>query len=247
MIKHNISLIVSYRPDTKERVKNLDFFKDYYNRVIPNCEIITVETSDNIFNKCKLYNTGFKKANYNTICFIDSDIFISEKSLEVAYEQAQINQNIVIGYSGDAIYMTYKFKHNLKTGFTYNDLIKDIRPFNTFKVGQSTDMYLVGHTRSVGGCLIMNRKCFEDINGFNPNFKDWGYEDDEIVRRSHLLGKNVVRLGKSQETMLIHLPHHDVERDKSVHNFYKSNQLEYDKVCKMNYNDLQEYIKTWNL
>jgi len=247
MVDYNISLIVTYRPDTKERIKNLEFFRDYYTRVLPNCEIILMETTDTVFNKCKLYNKGFHRAKHNIVCFIDSDIFISEDSIATAYSHAQNSSNIVVGYSGDAIYMSYKFKNTLQNGFTYQDLIRDIQPFNTLRVGITTDMYWVGHTHSVGGCLMMNRECFKDINGFNPNFKNWGYEDDEIVRRSHQLGKNVIRLKKSQNNMLIHLPHIDNNEPKSNHSFYEQNRKIVEMVRGMSAAELADYTKTWTL
>ena len=107
-------------------------------------------------------------------------------------------------------------------------------------------MFEVGNLKAVGGCLVMSRDCFKDVNGFNPNFINWGYEDNEIVTRCHKLKKNVI-LANTKDPYLFHLPHHDVEGDKSVHDFYTNNQTEYMKVCEMNYNDLQKYIKTWKL
>jgi predicted glycosyltransferase involved in capsule biosynthesis len=251
MVKHKISLIVTFKPDTDERIKNLELFKDYYTRIMPNSEIIVQETTDDIFNKCKLYNAGVKKAKYNTICFIDSDIFVSEKSIEIAYKQSQLTENIVIGYSGDVVNMSYKFKEKIKEGFVYDDLVRDIKPFNSFKLYESTDMYQIVHTQSVGGCLMMTRDCFEDINGFNPNFRNWGYEDDEILARASGLGKNILRLNKSQDTILIHLPHldsdkhYDVPRDKHAH--YNHNRDIYFRVKSMKKDELQSYIATWKV
>ena len=106
------------------------------------------------------------------------------------------------------------------------------------------EMFEVGNLKAVGGCLVMSKDCFIDVNGFNPNFIDWGYEDNEIVTRCHKLKKNVI-FTNTKEPYLFHLPHHDIDEDKSIHDFYNNNQLEYKKVCEMTHNDLQEYIKTW--
>lgn len=245
-LPYNISLILAYKEDNAERAKNLELFKDYYSRMLPYSELIIEETNSDVFNKCELYNRGAAKARYNTLCFIDSDIFVSESSIELAFKHAQ-NDSVVIGYSGDAVYMSYKFKDTIEKGFTYSDLVKVVQPYNTLRVGIRTDMYWVGHTNSPGGCLMMTKECFKDIGGFNPNFKNWGYEDDEILCRSHLLKKNVIRLQKSQSNILIHLPHVQDGEDRSQHEYYESNH----QICKdvkgKTYDELKEYIATWNV
>lgn len=245
LLQYSISLIVAYKEDNSERKKNLELFKDYYSRLLPYSEIIIEETHNNVFNKCELYNKGFQKARYNTVCFIDSDIFVSPDAIMSAYKYAQDSNNVVIGYSGDAVYMTFEFKNNINKGFTYSDLIRVVQPYNTLVVGGSTDQYLVGNIQAVGGCLMMTKQCCRDINGFNPNFKNWGYEDDEIVRRSHQLKKNVVRLQKSQNNILIHLPHVLNNEDRSQHEYYEYNRNIINTIKKMSYDQLKEYIAGW--
>ena len=246
-LPYSISLILAYKEDNKERSKNLLLFKDYYTRLLPNSEIIIEESSDQIFNKCELYNRGFTRATNDVVCFIDSDIFVSGSAIKTAYKHALCTNNVVLGYSGDAIYMTYKFKSSLVNNFNYSDLVKDIQPFNTLRVGMRTDMYRVAHTQSPGGCLLMTKECFRDINGYNPNFKNWGYEDDEILLRSGKLGKNVIRLSKSQDNLLIHLPHVLDSADRSQHKFYSSNYNTIKRVKGMSNIEIKNYIQTWNL
>ena len=76
-----ISFIIAYKSDTVEREKNLEYCKRYYRQMIPNCEIIVQESSDETFNKCKLYNEGVGRATYDSLCFLDSDVFVSRESL----------------------------------------------------------------------------------------------------------------------------------------------------------------------
>jgi len=240
-----ISFIIAYKQDTEERAVNLAYCKKYYQRLIPGCEIIVKESSDSKFNKCLLYNQGALEAKHNVLCFLDSDVFVSESSIKKSIELADAN-NVVVSYNGTAIYLSYKSKHILTSDLTYQNML-DLLPKNyTPSRLEKNEMFEVGNLRAVGGCLVMSKDCFKDVNGFNPNFINWGYEDNEIVTRCHKLKKNVI-LANTKEPFLFHLPHHDVEEDKSMHDSYNNNQLEYEKVCEMNYNDLQEYIKTWKL
>ena len=240
-----ISFIIAYKQDTGERQLNLEYCKAYYKTLIPECEIIVKESTDDIFNKCKLYNLGAAEAKNNIICFLDSDVFVSECSIKKSIELASKN-NVVIGYNGVAIYLSYLSKQTLTKALTYDDLLtilpKNYKPTRLEK----NKMFEVGNLRAVGGCLIMTKDCFKDINGFNPNFIGWGYEDNEIIQRSHKLLKLVVMVN-TKRPYLFHLPHHNIEEDKSDHNFYNNNQLEYQKICKMDSNKIKQYIKTWKV
>lgn len=240
-----ISFIIAYKQDTKERAINLEYCKKYYQRLIPECEILIKESADENFNKCELYNKGALEAKYDTLCFLDSDVFVSKYSLQKSIELADTN-NVIIGYNGVAIYLSYKAKHSLASDLVYQDMLDILPPNYVPSRLEKNEMFEVGNLKAVGGCLIMSKECFTDVNGFNPNFVDWGYEDNEIVTRCHKLRKNVI-LTNTKNPYLFHLPHHDVEEDKSAHNFYTNNQTEYMKVCKMDYNSLQKYIKTWKL
>lgn len=240
-----ISFIIAYKRDTEEREVNLAYCKKYYQRLIPDCEIIVKESSDSKFNKCRLYNKGALEAKHNVLCFLDSDVFVSESSIKKSIELADAN-NVIISYNGTAIYLSYKSKHTLTSDLTYQSMLNLLPENYTPSRLEKNEMFEVGNLRAVGGCLVMSKDCFKDVNGFNPNFINWGYEDNEIVTRCHKLKKNVI-LANTKEPFLFHLPHHDVEEDKSIHDSYNDNQLEYKKVCAMNYNELQEYIKTWKL
>jgi len=240
-----ITFIIAYKQDTEERAVNLEYCIQYYNQLIPGCEIIIKESLDRNFNKCKLYNEGALQARHNTLCFLDSDVFVSEYSIQKSIELADCN-NVVIGYNGVAIYLSYKAKSALAGDLTYKNMLKLLPEKYTPVQSDKNEMFEVGNLKAVGGCLVMSKDCFKDVNGFNPNFINWGYEDNEIVTRSHKLKKNVIMVNV-EDPYLFHLPHHAVEEDKSIHDHYNSNQCEYKKVCQMEYTELQKYIKTWKL
>ena len=39
-----------------------------------------------------------------------------------------------------------------------------------------------------GGCVLFTTEQFERVNGYNPNYWDWGYEDDDLFYRCKLEG-----------------------------------------------------------
>ena len=246
-----ISFIIAYKPDTEERQVNLNHCKRYYRKMIPNCEIIIQESVGNTFNKCKLYNEGAIRAKYDSLCFLDSDVFVSYESLNKSIEVIKDNPDTVaIGYNGTALYLSYTAKDHLNEDFTYDDLTNIIPPTYKLKLLDKNDMFEVANLKALGGCLVMDRSCFDDINGFNPNFTGWGYEDNEIIIRSHKLGKNVVYIN-AEKPYLFHLPHmhksgrSNQHEDRTHQKNENHNLAEFIKVQQMNNIDVYNYIKSW--
>ena len=97
--------------------------------------------------------------------------------------------------------------------------------------------------------MIGSKESFEKINGFNPNFIGWGYEDNEIISRSDKLDVPVAKVGNNTPNwFLFHLPHEEggvAIKDKDKHKYYLQNEKEVQKVEAMSKEELTEYIKSW--
>ena len=84
-------------------------------------------------------------------------------------------------------------------------------------------------------------------NGYNPNFKGWGYEDDEMPDRAAKLGYNVTKLA-GEEKICWHLFHEDGKgSQKDTQPKYEYNKQLYFNVMNMTTQQLKEYIKTWTM
>jgi len=241
-----ISIIIPYFEDTLERDKNLNIITRYYNSIFPTAQILVERGTDKIFNKCLLYNSGAKKASNDVLCFVDSDTIVSKPALEESARLAGDTNNVVVGYSGVAIYLSYHGKELIGETPGYDDILNNFKDLELGNYYSGNKYYEIGNTRAVGGCLFMNKQCFIDINGYNPNFLGWGYEDNEVVLRSHKLGKNVVWMN-NPFSYLFHLPHHDVDVDKSVHTHYTDNYNEYVKMQKLSSEEIEIYKETWKI
>lgn len=243
-----ISFIVPYKEDNEERKSNLKFAREYYSTLVPESEFILIsqKVEEGVFHKTRMYNEGAKKAKHNILCFLDCDTFVSEESIYKSFTLAQDNNNVAIGYNGVAVYLTFKGKKKIKGQLTYEKLLSILPPDFKPELNNSNENYNVANTQAVGGCLVMNKQCFKDIGGYNLNFKNWGYEDTEIVRRAAKLNKNVVAVN-ANNPYLFHLPHDDDKAPRNAHEYYKSNEEEFYKIISMTYKDLKDHIKTWSL
>ena len=269
--KPSISFIVHFRKDNEHRMNNLDIVYKYYKSVYPSCEFVFVEDdseerikhlvesedkyifykNDSIYNKCKSYNLGLKKASNDIVCFLDIDCLVSIDSLIKSVSLAK-KGTIVISYNGTAIYIEHPLKNkiNNRTGTQlFKFLSNHVDEKNVVTGYHNRQAYCVGNTMACGGCLIGSKESFEKINGFNPNFIGWGYEDNEIISRAYQLDVPVTKVGNNTPNwFLFHLPHEEsnvAENDKANHSFFKSNEKEVQKIEAMDQKQLKEYIKTW--
>tara|TARA_R110000803_G_scaffold95337_7_gene163195 strand:- start:665 stop:1396 length:732 start_codon:yes stop_codon:yes gene_type:complete len=242
-----ITFIVPYKEDNAERALNLDLIQDYYTRLFPESEFILVKSEDDTFAKCELYNKGAIQASNEILCFLDCDIIVSKESLLKSFSLAESDNNVVVGYNGTAIYLTLEAKSKFqKSSISYSKLAALLPSEFKPVLHNKSNLYNVANLRAVGGCLIMSKKCFDSIGRFNPNFKNWGFEDTEIVTRASKMGKNVVAVN-TKKPYLFHLPHDDDKAPRNLHAFYADNEREYHKVQQMNSNQIKEYIKTWKV
>jgi predicted glycosyltransferase involved in capsule biosynthesis len=216
-----------------------------------NCKIISLNTDNNTpVRKCECYNRGVVEATNDILIFLDVDVIVNPELFIPEIEQLY-NDNILdmhVGYNGIALYMTNIGESNfLKTG-DITDLDNTWRINNNrvqLRSGMNTKDFLCGNIAAVGGFLVLTKKSFYQINGFNPNFKGWGFEDNEIVTRGHKLGLTVTK-SNNINNVLYHLPHISQDIDKSKHNFYKHNESEFIKIKTMDKSSLKSYTQLWS-
>jgi len=192
------------------------------------------------------YNQGAKVAKYNTLLFLDVDVIV-DTTLLVSEISELISKNelgVHVGYTGTSLYMTPKGEKDFLQSLNISDLYNKWKQKYNLYMGLYTEDFACMNINSVGGCLIMSKDAFLNTNGFNPNYRGWGYEDNEIVTRAHNLKQNVTK-SNNKENILYHLPHNLENKNPSQHSFYDSNHAESTKVDSMPYEQLKEYVKSW--
>lgn len=265
----NISLIVPIRLDTKERSENLTTLWVFYRKYCKNIKFIFVENDESPkaikksifpdikdmycfigntkeFNKCKTYNIGARLSDTDFLCLIDLDVIIHPEQIIKAKNKIINNQiDLIIAYNGLAYYLSEEVKKLFIVDYDYNYL-KNIIPENK-TVNYKNKNLLVGNNNAVGGCLLIKRDTFFKFKGFNPNFIGWGYEDNEIISRVQKLGYNVGRINGKND-VLWHLPHENKNsKPKEQHPFYEKNHQIISMVESSTKEQLEKYIKTWEV
>ena len=265
---NNITFIIHLRKDNEERVKNANIIIPYFRKVVPGCKFIIVEDGvvqhfeylslpdDTTYihfknkgqhNKCMGYNLGLKASVTDIVCFLDIDCLISDANIKKSIETALSTDAICIGYNGVCIYFNYEAKSQLTTNqdAIYQFLESFIDKTNLY-TSYTNEYYHVANTRAVGGALFGKRQTFINIGGFNPNFRGWGFEDNEIIIRAKKLNIPVFYIN-TNAPYLLHLPHisKELKNKESSHVSYKLNEQEYTRIVNLSKIELVETIKLW--
>jgi predicted glycosyltransferase involved in capsule biosynthesis len=267
-MKDIITFIIHLRKDTEERAKNVDIVIPYYRKVVPNSKFIVIEDAAEqsfdhlaqysdvtyIFNhnpdqhnKCKGYNTGLKASDTDIVCFLDIDCIISKENILKAIQTVNESNSICIGYNGTCVYFNYNVKSLVdKSTENLYDFLTSFVDFDNLSLNYTTDSYKIANTKAVGGALFGKRLQFNNIGGFNPNFKGWGYEDNEIIIRARILQVPLFYI-QTNKSLLLHLPHmgESLHNTEMLHKSYRQNEAEYIKISNLSQDELTAYIQSW--
>ena len=288
----DISIIVHCRIDNEERGKNAALIYKFHKSNTENCQFIFVEDDidnklskyiniDNTdihiitenggnWHKTKCYNIGARASTRPYFYFLDLDVIVGPDYIIQSIDQIMHNgSDLVIGYNGQSLYLTYNAKQAFSDNPTYSKLqqfiphewlfngqllnhnIQTVQDHRTNQTGSPLNIYehcMAPNNKAIGGCVIANKASFFKYKGFNPNFIGWGYEDNEFPTRVHKLGYTVNRINCA-EALLFHLPHDPEGGDssKNAHKDHNRNHKEITKVESSTKEELKEYIKTWNV
>lgn len=263
----DIGMVIHFRKDIPDRLRNLETVIKFYNNtgleiIIVNddkepddclqylhntygCKVLFLENTD-VYHRTLCFNKGAKEINSSILIAGDTDVIVSIKFLQEAAERLRQNKNIGIiwPYNGMFVHIINKMA---ETFFKTLDIslmeskIEELRPEPYF----TTNDFLVAHPQSKGGMVMFNKETFFKCNGYNPNFKGWGYEDDEILARFQKFGYQISRI-ENIEAIAWHLPHDNTVREK--HPYYENNRAHSDFVCRCTDLDkLKEYTKSWSI
>lgn len=265
--------MIHVRVDIPERLRNLQLVMDYYYNQCINVQFIVINDdkhpdeqlrplaskygatstfsflkNDGIYRRTLSFNRAFKQTNRPIVIAGDTDIIIHPSHIQEA-------ENKIISGEYDHMY-----PYNGLFCWAKEPLVKkfketfDIKKFEAHKPAKKdrvpyfeNDNILVAHPNSRGGCIMYSSELYKKINGYNPNFIGWGYEDDEINHRISLLGKQTGRV-ENDNAIAWHLPHPNTVRDK--HPFYEHNRqisIRAETMVKNDKKELKNYITSWKL
>jgi predicted glycosyltransferase involved in capsule biosynthesis len=261
-----ITFCFHVRIDTEERLRNIQIITNYYRKHCSNFQFIFFEDAQkptllNHINltdndkyifvcnnsewiKARGFNTGARLSDNNILVFHDIDVILHPEQLLEGKTYLNDSPKTGLLYPNDGLFIFAKqeLKDKFATSLDYDILYENLPPIR--QVLYETKFIKVVDTQTVGGGVMARKDNFLLFKGYNPFFKGWGYEDDEIAHRVHKLGYDVVRLNNKP---IWHLPHTGINASKRETNeFHEQNKSICSWVGKQTKESLEEYINTWN-
>lgn len=265
----DISFLIHLRVDIPERLNNLKLVLEYYNSTCKNLEFIIVNDdkepeselsilnkkyefikflflkNSSIYKRTLSFNKAFKHTKRKVVIAGDTDVIIDPKFiLEGANKIINNEADHIFPYNGLFCNVKYSLVRKFKTNLDINTFL-DKKPepkqrYNNFENGYLT----VLSPESKGGCVMYSSELYKQINGYNPNFVGWGYEDDEIGYRVEKFNGRTDRIF-NDDAIAWHLPHPNTVRNE--HPYYETNHSICTYVGERSLEELKKYIKTWTM
>jgi len=249
----NITIVIPLRIDSEERRANLDAVLGYLcshpeikiilleadneplykSRINHPCvSYIFIEDKDPVFYRTRYINRMLHEVRTPVTGIWDSDVIVPIEQICEAVNKC------ISGYT-----LCYPFDGR------FYDVNKSISQL--YRETGNMDILVQNHSLhwlmhglySVGGAFTVNTEKYLSAGGENENMYGWGPEDTERRERICNLGLEVGRVAGC----LYHLSH-PRGMNSNFANYERAiaNRSEYLKICRMNRNELEKYIMTWN-
>ena len=267
--ENNIGMMIHFRRDVDDRYRNLEMVLNFYRKNVINFPITIVndDTSldrdmktlcekydcrglfmenSGVYWRTKAFNEASKGLNCRYIIAGDTDVIIDPKFILEASKIIENDPKVGIVYPYNGMFVHLKDKM-FKKFQSVNDVSPMVNEIDTLepKPYHQTENFLVAHPQSKGGMVMFDKLTYMGCNGYNPKFRGWGYEDDEILARFQKFGYSVERV-EDLEAIAWHLPHDNTIREK--HEFYDENRKNSDFVCLCeDLGRLKLYVATWEI
>jgi GT2 family glycosyltransferase len=226
-----LAFILHYRKDSEDREQNLrnvlkflrDNFDECHVRVVcddtsnnfglykwifDKGDIASIFlTNDDHFKKSLAFNEGAFSNIRKILCFWDVDVIIDPKFINAAYKTIlEGKADHVYPFNGTFIDVNKElFPELLDQKFDLlNELYRQKHEWLEFASGESP-----------GGCNMISREAFFNIDGYDERFIGWGFEDTDFYQRS-LKANNLMRFS-DPDAICWHMHHDQAIRTENPH------------------------------
>jgi predicted glycosyltransferase involved in capsule biosynthesis len=194
----------------------------------PRIEVVRVDDPlDANFHRTRILNDLARLVDSKFIANLDCDIVVPAAQWQRALKFLREREtDLVYPYDGNMV----EIPHSFFPWLEQNRL--DSMP---------QALRVLIHPNSVGGCVLWRRESFIACGMENEHFVSWGHEDDERLARALVLGLTVERVPGS----VFHLRHPRGKDSNDRHQHYESNLKEFQRISKMDKEDLRIEVTSW--
>jgi len=264
-----LAFIIHLRVDVPERLRNLEVVLEYYNKTCKNLEFIIVNDdakpesklkyfydkyknikvlflkNNSYHNKSLSLNSAFKETSRKIIIAHDTDVIIDPKHiLEGADNILNGKSDHVYPYNGLFCTVKDNLVQKFKNSLDVNTFLSN-KPTSKNLINCYENNYIfINSTESCGGCVMYSSDIYKKVNGYNPKFIGWGYEDDEMASRVKKFNAMTSRVS-DKDAIAWHMPHPNSIRGNNPYIDQNHKLVTYTQSATLE--ELQKYIKEWKL
>lgn len=180
-----ISVLIPFRDDDGHRTQSAEWIRERWAKILPEAEIVFGTDDGGVpFSKTTAVNDAFLKSTGEVLVVTDADTWADEDAVRAGIAEAMKTQRLVIPWR-----KSYRLRER-----DSKDLLSG-RPMTPSMLAVAEP----GPEPQTGGMLlIISRSAFERVNGMDPRFRGWGYEDVSFVRCCDtLLGRKTIIDGRA--------------------------------------------------
>lgn len=210
----SLSVLIPWRKTSPARRRILNWTLARCQALLPEADICMGDSGHDVFNRGASLNLAAATAQGDVLLIVDADTFFHRNQILDAVAWAQERETWVLPYD---VYM------NLDEVTTEQLLVSNPTvTVDPAKVG--ADFRL---RDSVSGLIVIERKGFNEIGGFDEQFRGWGYEDRAFECAANTLLNPCLRM----EDYCYHLAHPPTLRfDQPQIDFNRVRAEEYRKL-----------------
>lgn len=225
----NLNISVKYlKKINLGKISIKEFFTDKPKVNLNGVNYLSEKQDTPFFNKMKCFNDLARISKEKIIALYDVDILAAPSKLSEAIDLINCNKaDAVYPYDGHFFnipsYLVDALNQDLNTPISLNEC-------ELFNKG------------SWGGVAIFNKEVFAAGGGCNENFKNVGYDDDELHHRFENLGFRV----KRTQGILLHMNHFRGDTSYNYSKYVQENADEVVRITSMNRDQLRKEVKSWS-
>jgi len=256
----DVSVIVSVKADSPERLANLDRLHRFYCDLDPQAEVLIVTQSpipvvpdrtglrvhiledEGLHWKTRNMNVGAALSERPFLLMSDADVIPHPKALAEAVSRLADGAGFVSLYNGIVVNVSQTGAGDPKDWTAFFAKLphyrrEDVVPGGPVEHPETRPLYGNAEHMAIGGCFLCSRTAFVEIGGWNTNFISYGFEDQELHYRAGVLGQP---FGWIEDCNLVHFDH-PRGAESRYGQFYRQNSAEYDRVRAMSSQELAAY------
>ena len=232
----NLKTVIQYLkkiPDSTLHVLEADINPKAEETCRGECSYIFIKDSNPIFHRTHYLNMMLKACQTQYAAVWDCDVVTPSNSIAEAIALIENDPKVVISFPYNGCLWD---EDEMMSG-----LFRRTGDIGCFEKYPHLNRLLNGY-HAVGGGFVVDVDRYREYGWENENFKGWGPEDLERVKRVEILGGNVARTSGP----MFHLYHSRGINSSDIDKVLaRSVTEEYLKVCSMSSDELQDYINSW--